>query len=132
MPFKPFLRPRVSFIFHMPIPAYVSRKNRPIYESGAFKHEVKPDVDNLAKLYMDCLTGIVYDDDKSVQLGYVVKLYHHDPKTIILIQETKPFLTASEVDPLIYCALFGPESGNTDCQTMDALDDFYTPDHLAL
>lgn len=130
MPFKLLEMPRISFIWHMPIPKAVSKKMRPQFNSGLLKHISKPDVDNLSKLYMDCMTGLVYADDNCASLGFAIKLYHWDPKTIIFINETDPFLSPEQIDPIAYCALFGPESGTQSCEEISSLDDFYSPTRL--
>ncbi len=95
--------PRVSFVFYMPIPTSTPKKLREQYESGLFKHDKKPDVDNLIKLYLDCLDGIVIHGDQKVSLGPCVKLYHLEPKTVIHIQETKQKVVAWETE---ICSVF--------------------------
>src|SRR5881396_3796178 len=66
---KHFQHPRISFIFHMPIPKSIPKKMLSLYESGLLKHEKKPDTDNLIKLYLDCMDGIMFDGDQKVSLG---------------------------------------------------------------
>lgn len=115
--------PRLSFIFHMPIPKSIPKKDRALYESGLLKHEKKPDVDNLIKLYLDCLDGIAIEGDQKVSLGPCLKLYHPDPKMIVWIHETSnkiqpweldsSFLGASESDIPSFCVQdypYGSES----------------------
>ncbi len=106
-----FQHPTISFIFHMPIPKSIPKKSIPLYESGFLKHEKKPDVDNFVKLYLDCIDGILFDGDQKVTLGSCVKLYHAEPKTIIMLSETKEVLTPEEVDPVVSLFLFGEEYG---------------------
>lgn len=90
--------PRVSFLFHMPIPASIPKKHRELYESGTLKHDKKPDVDNLIKLYLDCLDGIALQGDQKVSLGPCLKVYHPEPKTIVWIHETTQKLQPWELD----------------------------------
>lgn len=90
--------PRISFLFYMPIPASIPKKLRSDYESGLLKHDKKPDVDNLIKLYLDCIDGIAIQGDQKVSLGPCIKLYHPEPRTIIHIQETIQQLAAWETD----------------------------------
>lgn len=92
-----FKHPRISFIFHMPIPTSIPKKSLPSYQSGCLKHEKKPDVDNLIKLYLDCMDLICFDGDQKVSLGPCVKLYHPEPKTIIIIEETTELISSSEI-----------------------------------
>jgi Holliday junction resolvase RusA-like endonuclease len=90
--------PRISFLFHMPIPASIPKKQRSLYESGKLKHDKKPDVDNLIKLYLDCLDGIVIQGDQKVSLGPCLKIYHPEPKTVIWIHDTTQTVTPWELD----------------------------------
>ncbi len=115
--------PRLSFLFHMPIPKGILKRDYELYHSGLLKHDKKPDVDNLIKLYLDCLDGIVLHGDQKVSLGPCLKVYHPEPKTIVWIHETShkvqpweldvAFLDASESDIPSFCAqdyLHGSES----------------------
>ena len=90
--------PRVSFIFHMPIPKSIPKRLTSTYKSGLLKHEKKPDTDNFIKLYLDCMDGICFDGDQKVMLGPSIKLYHPQPKTIIIINETNEIISPVEVD----------------------------------
>jgi len=125
-----FTHPRVSFIFHMPIPSSIPKRLQALYCSGLLKHEKKPDTDNFIKLYLDCMDGIIFDGDQKVSLGPAVKLYHPYPKTIIIINETQEILSPLEVDPATWYTLFSKESGKCSSAEMVSLPDFYTPDRL--
>jgi Holliday junction resolvase RusA-like endonuclease len=93
-----FNYPRISFLFHMPIPASIPKREKEIYESGLLKHTKKPDADNFVKLYLDCLDGIVIEGDQKVSLGAAIKVYHPEPKTIIHIAETSQLVCPWELD----------------------------------
>jgi Holliday junction resolvase RusA-like endonuclease len=125
-----FIHPRVSFIFHFPIPVSVPKRVLLHYKSGLLKHEKKPDTDNLLKLYLDCMDGICFDGDQKVSLGDCIKLYHPHPKTIIIINETQELLSPLEVDPMTWYSLFGKECGKCSFSEMVSLPDFYTPTQL--
>jgi len=92
-----FIHPRISFVFHMPIPSSIPKRLLLLYQSGLLKHEKKPDIDNLVKLYLDCIDGICFEGDQKVSLGDSVKLYHPHPKTIIIIDEMQETLSPLEV-----------------------------------
>lgn len=77
--------PQVSFVFDLPIPASCSRKEYEEMKNGNVKHTKKPDIDNLIKLYLDCMTDIIIDADQKVELGPSVKVYSTEPKTTIYI-----------------------------------------------
>jgi Holliday junction resolvase RusA-like endonuclease len=90
--------PRISFLFHMPIPSSIRKRDFDLYQSGTLKHDKKPDVDNLIKLYLDCLDGIAIQGDQKVSLGPCLKVYHPEPKTIIWIHPTSHKLSPWELD----------------------------------
>ena len=90
--------PRISFLFHMPIPKSIKKRDVVAYNSGTLKHDKKPDVDNLAKLAVDCLDGIVIHGDQKVSLGPCIKVYQPEPKTIIWIRDTNSRLEDWEWD----------------------------------
>ena len=81
----------------MPIPKSMSKKDRVDADKGVLKHVKKPDVDNLMKLYLDCLSDIAFKDDSQVSIGSAIKVYSKHPKTIIYIEETSKNLTIEEV-----------------------------------
>ena len=84
----------------MPIPKGIRKRDEELYNSGLVKHVKKPDVDNLVKLYLDCLDGIVLEGDQKVALGPCVKVYHPEPKTVIWVHETTHTLTPRDLDVL--------------------------------
>jgi Holliday junction resolvase RusA-like endonuclease len=89
--------PEICFLFYMPIPKNVPKKNIMLYTSGFLRHSKKPDVDNLIKLYLDCLTGMIIDDDNNVSLGFAIKLYHAEPKTVIYLREREAIFNPAEI-----------------------------------
>lgn len=50
-------------------------------------HMGRPDIDNLVKFYMDCLNGILYEDDKQVVSLVATKVYNTEPCTKIYWEE---------------------------------------------
>ena len=108
--FKMLEHPRISFIFHMPIPKSIKKRDAVKYNSGLLKHEKKSDCDNLVKLSLDCLDGIVFQGDEKVSLGNCVKLYHREPKTIIFLTEEDSLLCQRELEPQLWTYLYSAES----------------------
>ena len=49
-------------------------KKRKVLSVGAYKM-TKPDADNIAKFYLDCMNGLVYEDDNQVAMLSVKKVY---------------------------------------------------------
>lgn len=89
--------PWIRFLFYMPIPKSLSKKDRALAESGILRHTKKPDVDNLIKLYLDTLKGSVLNDDNCVAITSAVKLYSKRPTTMIFIHEGTPNITQNEL-----------------------------------
>jgi len=87
----------VMFWFYMPIPKSMSKRDRVDANKGFLKHVKKPDVDNLIKLYLDVLSGIVIKDDNSVAIGSAIKVYSCKPRVEIYIEETQKNVTMNEV-----------------------------------
>lgn len=75
----------------------MSKSDRVHANSGLLKHAKKPDVDNLIKLYMDVLTGIVWHDDNCVSLGSAVKVYSSKPRVEMFVECTDKILTMDEL-----------------------------------
>lgn len=48
-------------------------------------HHTKPDLDNLIKFYLDCATGVIWDDDANVCRISAQKCYGIEAKTVITI-----------------------------------------------
>lgn len=122
-----FLYPRISFIFYMPIPKGIPKKKIGIYESQTLKHDKKPDVDNLIKLYLDCMDGIIIQGDQKVSLGPCVKLYSKNPRTVIWIHEMNEIITPRELD----CTFLSSEEPDTPSFSEKAfLRDWHNPNQI--
>lgn len=69
------------------IPKSTTKKKSGLMANGSERPAIKPDADNIAKIVMDALNHIAYNDDKQVAELRVKKLYSHEPKTFIEIKE---------------------------------------------
>lgn len=49
-------------------------------------HEQKPDGDNIAKLVLDAMSGIAYDDDKRATTIKIEKIWGEPARTVIRVQ----------------------------------------------
>lgn len=67
------------------IPKSYSKKKTLVLD-GKYRPK-KPDVDNIAKFYLDSLNGIAYNDDSQIIDLQVIKKYSILPLTTITIQE---------------------------------------------
>ena len=65
------------------IPASWPKQRRAMAFSGEECHTHVPDCDNMAKLYMDAIKGIVFDDDAQVVGRMVGKSYAEKPAVVI-------------------------------------------------
>lgn len=75
-PFEGVLK--LSATFYMKIPASISKKKKTALE-GTY-HSKKPDVDNLAKFLMDCLNGLLIQDDNCIAMLETQKIYSTEPR----------------------------------------------------
>lgn len=66
-----------------PIPKSVSKKKREAMMHAPY--DKKPDCDNIAKIVLDALNGIAYDDDSQIVSLTVRKWYSDEPKTVVLL-----------------------------------------------
>lgn len=71
----------ITIVFFMPIP-----KSKKYIKTGT-PHCIKPDIDNLIKFILDCLTGIAYDDDAAIAALFAAKAYSDTPETHITISD---------------------------------------------
>ncbi|MGO0309825.1 RusA family crossover junction endodeoxyribonuclease [Endozoicomonas acroporae] len=67
-----------------PVPVSWSKKKRSAALAGEIRPAVKPDFDNVAKLYCDALNGIVWEDDKQIVDGRCIKVYGQQPGVLVL------------------------------------------------
>jgi Holliday junction resolvase RusA-like endonuclease len=73
--------------YFIKIPASASKKKRAAMLSGDIRPNVKPDLSNFFKLYEDCLTGTVIEDDRLiVSYGASDKWYAPIPCTLLTIE----------------------------------------------
>lgn len=84
--FEPIDSPiEVSIEFYMPIPKSFTKKVKKEIELGYNKHSKKPDLDNLAKLVLDAMNGIVFRDDALITRLNLVKVYSDKPRIFVQI-----------------------------------------------
>lgn len=76
---------QASIVANFSIPkSYSDKKTNTLHNQFRPK---KPDVDNIAKFYLDALNGIAYNDDSQIICLEVTKKYSKMPSTSILLQE---------------------------------------------
>ena len=73
-------------VYH-PIPASASKKDRENMAQNIILPMKKPDADNIAKIVLDALNGLAYQDDRQVVRLEVVKRYAPDPCVKVALSE---------------------------------------------
>lgn len=78
---------KAEIVAYFPIPKSVSKKKRGQMLSGEVKHTKKPDGDNIAKIVLDSLNGIAFDDDSQVCDQCVKKRYNVEVGVYVQLTE---------------------------------------------
>jgi Holliday junction resolvase RusA-like endonuclease len=65
----------VAIYITVPIPASYSKKRREACLGGSERPIKKPDIDNVAKCFLDAMNEIVYKDDTQVLTLHITKVY---------------------------------------------------------
>lgn len=78
---------RIDFHFFCKMPKSWSQKK--IEEMEGAVRPKKPDIDNYIKFYLDCMSGIIFEDDNLVAEIYAKKVYSQKPCTLITINPYK-------------------------------------------
>lgn len=69
------------------IPKSTSKKKYELMMNGDVLPRKKPDLDNVAKIIMDALNGLAYEDDKDIVELQITKEYSDEPRVVIEIQQ---------------------------------------------
>lgn len=70
---------KVEMTFAFEVPKSYSKKKREACLRGNVQHTKKPDADNVAKAVLDALTGYAIEDDSSVTVLLLEKIYAEKP-----------------------------------------------------
>jgi Holliday junction resolvase RusA-like endonuclease len=77
----------VAIYIRIGIPASFSKQKRKDAIEGILKPTKKPDIDNIAKCFLDGMNDIVYLDDKQVVNLHITKVYAETPAVEIMVKE---------------------------------------------
>jgi len=77
----------VAIYIRVGIPASYSKQKRKDALEGIIKPTKKPDLDNIAKCFLDGMNDIVYLDDKQVVNLHVTKVYAETPAVEVMVKE---------------------------------------------
>ena len=85
---KPLETPLAVFLYiRLPVPKSYSKKRTEACLSG-FEHPTKkPDIDNVAKAFLDAMNGIIYKDDTQVIQLHVNKVYALESGVDVMVKE---------------------------------------------
>lgn len=67
----------ITLSFNFGIPKSYTKKKVKELEEKLWVHSKKPDCDNLAKLVLDAMNGIIYKDDCQIYSLHITKRYTH-------------------------------------------------------
>jgi Holliday junction resolvase RusA-like endonuclease len=85
---KPLETPLAVFLYiRLPVPPSYSKKRSEACLSGLEHPTKKPDIDNVAKTFLDAMNGIVYKDDVQVMRLVVQKVYDSHPSVVVHVKE---------------------------------------------
>ena len=77
----------VAIYIRVGIPTSFSKQKRKDAISGIIRPTKKPDLDNVAKCFLDSMNEIVYLDDKQVVNLHVTKVYAETPAVEVMVKE---------------------------------------------
>ena len=96
---KPLVMPlKIELLFAMPIPKGTSKIRRNAMLTGDMPPAKAPDVDNLEKFLLDCLTGLLYEDDRQIVELNARKIYSEYPRTVIKAYPCKSLFEQEKED----------------------------------
>ena len=85
---EPLETPIAAYIYiSMPVPQSYSKKRSKDCLDGFERPTKKPDLDNVAKAFLDACNGIVYKDDSQVVSLHVTKVYGDIASVQVLFKE---------------------------------------------
>lgn len=85
-----------------PVPSSISKKKSK--ELIGTVHDKKPDCDNMAKIILDPLNKLAYNDDGQVSKLNVTKIYGEEPKVEVTIRQIN--LVNTTTNPIICPLIF--------------------------
>jgi Holliday junction resolvase RusA-like endonuclease len=77
----------VAIYIRVGIPVSYTKQMKKYALEGILKPTKKPDIDNIAKCFLDAMNGIVYLDDKQVVNLHITKVFAETPAVEIMVRE---------------------------------------------
>lgn len=78
---------KLGLNIELAIPASWSKKKQAAALAGTVRPCVKPDVDNVAKIFGDALNGVVWKDDTQIVLLVASKAYSDTPRVQVFVEQ---------------------------------------------
>lgn len=75
------------YAYSTPPASWPQKRLKCVLEEESNFKGTKPDIDNIAKLYLDILSGIAYSDDKQIAKLICEKRYAKEPRTKVFISK---------------------------------------------
>ena len=72
---------------YLPVPKSFSRMKKAMALSGEMRPTTKPDADNLGKNILDCMNGLVWEDDRQIVGLMIRKFYSANPRWEVEIRQ---------------------------------------------
>lgn len=83
---SPLTQPlQIEIIFFMSIPKGTSFIRKKEMIANHLHHMKRPDIDNMAKFVLDCMNGLIFQDDSQIWDLHCKKVYAENPGTLIKI-----------------------------------------------
>ena len=79
----------VFLYVRLPVPQSYTKKRREACLRGTEKPCKKPDIDNIAKTYLDAMNGVIFVDDTQVVDLHVKKLYSDKAGVDVMVMEAE-------------------------------------------
>jgi hypothetical protein len=108
----------------MPIAQSILNSQRNLMLWGINQCIDKPDFDNLAKLYTDCCTGIIWKDDKNITVGIAHKVRFSNNPRVIMNVRINPDIELDDKEKTIF-KNFSPTELKELCQQAEKLGSLY-------
>ena len=77
----------VAIYIRVGIPVSYTKQMKKYALDGTLKPTKKPDIDNIAKCFLDAMNEIVYLDDKQVVSLHITKVYAETPAVEVMVKE---------------------------------------------
>lgn len=111
----------VQIEFFMPIPKHQTKLKENLFRWLPISTK-KPDIDNLAKFYLDAANGVIWKDDCQIISLKIKKIYSDRPATIIKV-DFEEMLTDENANEIL--EIVSPEEFSDICTILKEFQEYY-------